>query len=194
METNLLLDPNVAYVILVTAGMLLILALITPGTGFLEAGAVIALVFVAYDVLNLPLNPWAILALLAGFLPFVWALFTRKMPGLYLVLAILLFELGSVFFWQRGVNPLLALLVVITTSLFLWFSARKSIEAHNLPLHQNLENLIGMVGEAHSDIHPQGSAQVGGELWSVESDEPIVSGERVQVLSRDGFVLKVKRV
>ena len=45
---NLLLDPNVAYVILVIGFVLGVLALFTPGTGFLEIGVLFAIVLAGY--------------------------------------------------------------------------------------------------------------------------------------------------
>jgi len=40
---DLLLDPNVAYMILVVGFVLGVLALFTPGTGFLEVGVLLAI-------------------------------------------------------------------------------------------------------------------------------------------------------
>ncbi len=53
---NFLLDPNVAYLILVVGVILGMLALFTPGTGILEIGALFAIFLAGYAVYSLPIN------------------------------------------------------------------------------------------------------------------------------------------
>ena len=71
---NLLLDPNVAYVILVVGFVLGVLALFTPGTGILEIGALFAIFLAGYAVYSLPINLWALILLVVGVIPFLIAL------------------------------------------------------------------------------------------------------------------------
>ena len=42
---TVLLNPNIAYLFLVSGVLLTFLALVTPGTGFLEVGAFFAMAF-----------------------------------------------------------------------------------------------------------------------------------------------------
>ncbi|MHB8114618.1 MAG: NfeD family protein, partial [Bellilinea sp.] len=58
---NLLMDPNVAYVLLVLGIVLGVLALFAPGTGFLEIGALFALVLSGISAINMENNPWALI-------------------------------------------------------------------------------------------------------------------------------------
>jgi membrane-bound serine protease (ClpP class) len=93
---------------------------------------------------------------------------------------------------QPGVSPLVAVLASAFVAGFLWIAARKSVEAaHARPSH-DLEELVGMIGEAKTKILDEGSVQVGGELWSARSDKPIPMGSPVRVVQRDGFVLIVE--
>jgi membrane-bound ClpP family serine protease len=55
------------------------------------------------------------------------------------------------------------------------------------------DNLVGQIGEARTDILDEGSAQVGGELWSARSLRAIPKGSRVEVVARDGFVVVVEK-
>ena len=68
-KMNLLLDPNVAYVILVVGFVLGVLALFTPGTGILEIGALFAIFLAGYAVYSLPINLWALILLVVGVIP-----------------------------------------------------------------------------------------------------------------------------
>jgi membrane-bound serine protease (ClpP class) len=87
-----------------------------------------------------------------------------------------------------------ALVVSVLSGGFFWFLARKAIEAGSVPPHQDLQALIGAIGEAKTDIHQEGSVYAGGELWSACSDHPIPAGTRVRVLEREGFTLKVEAI
>ena len=58
-DMNILLDPNISYLILVGGLLLAFLALFAPGTGLLEIGAIVAIMFSGYFIANLPVNWWA---------------------------------------------------------------------------------------------------------------------------------------
>ena len=51
-----LLDPNVAYVALVVGFVLAILAMVSPGTGVIEVGALFMLFLAGYAMFRLPIN------------------------------------------------------------------------------------------------------------------------------------------
>ncbi|MFZ5809911.1 MAG: NfeD family protein [Chloroflexota bacterium] len=196
---NLLLDPNVAYLILVVGFILAMLAIITPGTGLFEIGAVFALLLSAYSFYNIPLNYWAIpLILIAGGLFFLAIL--RKSGQGFLLSAILLLVIGSAFlfrsekWWVPSVNPILTVVVSVLSSGFLWLAGRKALEASLAAPRHDLHMLIGATGEAKSDINPEGTVQVAGELWSAISQSPIPAGNMVRVVGREGFLLKVEKI
>lgn len=194
---DVLIDPNIAYLVLVGCFMLIALALISPGTGVLEAGAVITLVLAGYSIYNLPINLWSLILLILGLALFILAV--RK-PGkvIYLVSSILALVLGSAFlfrgeaWWQPAVNLILAGVTSVLAGAFFWISARKVLEAESVRPTHDLEALVGATGEAKSDIHLEGSVQVDGELWSAFSDQPIPSGAIIRVVGREGFLLKVE--
>src|SRR5512133_1909688 len=96
---HLLLDPNISYLILVAASLLAVLAMFAPGTGLLEIGAVLAIVFAGYSVATIPINWWALVILLVGVFPFVIVL-RRSRNLIYLVISIVALILGSVFMFR----------------------------------------------------------------------------------------------
>ena len=67
---DFLLDPNIAYLILLGGVLLAMLALAAPGTGFFEIGAFFCIALAGYAIYNLSFNWWALL-LLALDVPFV---------------------------------------------------------------------------------------------------------------------------
>ncbi len=195
---RILLDPNVAYLLLVGGLLLAILALLNPGTGILEVVALFALIVAGYAVYHLPINPWALLVLLLGIFPFLLAV--RKSRRLiYLALSILALVIGSAFLfqgegWRPAVHPALALVASVLAGGFVWLVVVKSLEAGLARPDHDLSRLIGAIGEAKTDIHLEGSVQVGGELWSARSEKPIPAGCAVRVIGMNGFVLQVEPV
>jgi membrane-bound serine protease (ClpP class) len=193
---NILLNPNVAYLVLVLGFFTAILALFAPGTGLLELGALVLLVLSGYAIYNLPINGWALVVLVVGVLPFLWGLRRSRQP-VFLITSVVAMAVGSVFLFRSetggaAVNPVLAAIVSITIPLFLWFVARKSIQAMQMKPTHDLGDLIGKVGEARTDISNEGSVYVGGESWSARSAAPIKNGSPVRVIGREGLILEVE--
>jgi len=194
---NILLDPNVAYLLLLAGTLLGLLALVTPGTGALEIGALFCLLLAGYALTQLEFNLWALVLLILGIVPFIYAIRKPKRE-LYLALSILLLVIGSAYLfsgdgWTPAVNPFLAVVASLLYAGFLWLVIRKSMQAFLAPPTHDLGALIGQVGEAKTKIHNEGSIQVGGELWSAHSEDPIPAGSLVRVVSRDGFILGVEK-
>jgi len=192
---DILLDPNVAYLILVLGTFLALVAIIVPGTGMPEIGALFCFLLAGYAVYHLSFNWWAFLILLVSLVPFGYSIQKPKRE-VFLVLSIAGMILGSVFFFTQdlkpAVNPVLAIIVSAIYSVSIWFVIRKTIQAaHAHPVH-DLDILVGQVGEARTDILTDGAIQVDGELWSARSEKSVPTGSRVRVVRREGFVLLVE--
>jgi len=194
---DFLLNPNVAYLLLLGAALLAMMSLATPGTGLLEVGTFFCVVLAGYAIYNLSFNWWALVILALSVFPFIYALQKPKRE-VYLGLSILMLILGSIFIFpgseaQAVVNPLVAVVASGLVAGFMWIAVRKSIEAiHKRPSH-DLDGLVGQIGEARTRIHEDGSVQVAGELWSAQSISPIPAGTTVRVVRREGFVLVVEK-
>jgi len=191
---NFLMDPNVAYLLLVGGLLLGILVLFSPGTGVLEVGALFMLVLAGLGVSNYTINFWALIVLVVGIAPFILAL-RRSRQYVYLVIALAALVFGTVFLIRGadggpGINPALALIVSVLVTGFVWLVGRRSIEALGLPV-RSLKGLIGKTGEAHTDVFAEGSVYVDGEEWSGRSEVFIPAGRPVRVLGREGLTLLV---
>ncbi len=194
---DILLNPNVAYLILLGGILLAMMSLVTPGTGLFEIGAFFALALAGYAIYNLSFNWWALLILALSIVPFMYAI-RKPNRGLYLGGSILLLVVGSIFLfaangWRPAVNPLLAFVASASLAAFLWIAVGKSIQAGAVRPSHDMEALVGMVGEARTRIHTEGSVYAGGELWSARSEKAIPAGSTVRVVRREGFVLVVEK-
>jgi membrane-bound serine protease (ClpP class) len=194
---EILINPNVAYLILVVGVVLTIMALFAPGTGILEVSALFVLLLAGWEMTQLPINLWALVLLVLGVIPFIFAV--RKSRNIvYLVVALIAFVIGSAYlfqgktWYQPGVNIFLAIIVSVLASGFIWFAATKVLESEKLRPRHDLAKIIGETGEAKTDIHEEGSVQIGSELWSARSNVLIYEGSKVRVVKRDGFILEVE--
>lgn len=192
------LDPNLAYLFLVSFFFLAGIAILTPGTGILEVGALVTLIAAGWGIYTLPINYWALAVLVLGVFPFIIAL-RRSRKLFYLAGSVASLVVGSSFlfkssvWWKPAVNPLLALVVSLIVGGFYWIISVRTLEAESSPPSHNLGRLIGEQGEAKSYLDPEveGTVQVVGELWSARGTEPIQEGDRIQVVGRQGLVLEV---
>lgn len=192
---NLLFDPNIAYLLLVVGSVLLLLAIVTPGTGLLEIGASFLLIIAGYAAYHIGFNLWALIVLILALVPFVYAI-QRPKREWALAVSILCLIAGSLYlFPSKGflpaINPVLAVVVSLSVAGFLWLVVRKIGAAYHARPLQDLGGLIGQTGEAKTQVHDEGSVQVASELWSARSEKSIPAGSRVRIISREGFVLVV---
>ena len=194
---EILLNPNLFYLLLVAGVLIAIMALFSPGTGLLELGAFFLLLLAGWGIYKLPTNLWALGLLVLGVFPFILAV-RRSRQFIFLAIALIAFVIGSTYlfqgdsWWQPGVNPLLAIIVSLLSAGYLWLATVKVLEAERRRPAHDLAGLIGELGEAKTDIYNEGSVQVDGELWSARSAAPIPEGSLVRVTGREGLILEVE--
>jgi membrane-bound serine protease (ClpP class) len=194
---DFLLDPNIAYLILLGAVLLGMMAIASPGTGLFEIGAFFCIALAGYAIYHLSFNGWALILLGLSIVPFVYAIQRPKREP-FLALSILLLVVGSVFMFPRTegqaiVNPFVAMIASALVAGFLWIAVRKSVEATGMRPTHDLTGLVGQIGEARTRVNDEGSVLVAGELWSARSETPIPAGSSIRVMRREGFILIVEK-
>lgn len=197
---TLLLDPNIAYLLLALTIFFATLAVLVPGTGLLEVATLVVGTLAVYAMLHLALNWWALGILVLGIAAMGCALWHERWAALCLTMAALGFLVGSVTLFRVperwfAVHPALALTVSLLLGGYFWFGVRKGLEAwHRQPLANTPDKVIGQIGETRTAVHHTGSVHVGGEDWSARSAQPIPAGVRVRVVRREGLTLIVEPV
>lgn len=194
-----LLNPNVAYVLIVATAMLALIAIVVPGTGMPEIGLAICLGLAGYSIYSLGINLWALLVTGLSVIPFIIALRQKALRLPLLALSILMLVGSSIFLFldDKGwpaVNPILAGIVSILCGGFIWIATDRTLAAQQAKPLISPDELVGKTGEARTRIGEEGSVLVGAELWSARSEKPIEQGSAVRVTQRDGFVLIVEKV
>jgi len=194
---DFIINPNVAYLFLLGGVFLAMLALVSPGKGFLELAAFFSLSLAGFGIYRLSFNWWALVLVLLSIVPFIYSIRKPKRE-VYLGVSIVLLVVGSIFlFPSKSGGPAVNLFIAFTSSalvaVFLWLAVTKSIQATQVQPAHDLDALVGQTGEAKTKILDEGSVQVAGELWTARSETPIKAGSAVRVVRRDGFVLIVEK-
>lgn len=193
---ELIFNPNIGYLLLTFGMLAAFLAIVTPGTGFLEAAALTMLLLAGFQMLSLPLNLWALVILVLAVPAFLQTVRLRG-DRRYLLASLMLLLLGAAWLYQGdsfwpAVNPVLILAVSLVIGGFLWLAVPRTLAAMLAPPHQDINNLLGKTGEARTEIYRDGTVQVAGEEWSAYSEVVIPAGERIRVTGRQGFILEVE--
>jgi membrane-bound serine protease (ClpP class) len=194
-------DPNIAYILLIVGLWMLVIAVTTPGTGFAEVSAAIALALSAIGLFNLTVNFAGILLIVAAF-----ALFTVDVlatsHGILTIGGVVALLFGSLLLFPAREN-VAGVSGWLIGGVTLASAAMAGIVLHALvrslrQRHVDLaaQTVEGNKGQVRKPIFggELGTVQVAGQLWTAESDEPIESGAEVVVDRREGLRLHVTRV
>ncbi len=190
--------PNLLYILLVAGVWTSTLAVISPGTGVYELLALATLGGTGVGLFFVPFNGWALLPIALGLVAFIAGLWQRKWERAAIVLAGVLFSLGSALLFENdagkpAVNPLLAIVMTLTTLGFYWFAITRVIAALRVQSTLDPSLVLNQIGDVRTLLDPVGTVYVGGELWSAWADEMIPVGAEIRVKEREGLMLKVER-
>jgi membrane-bound serine protease (ClpP class) len=192
-----LIDPNVAYILMLLGIYGLIFELSNPGSILPGIVGGISLILAFYAFQTLPINYAGFLLILLAVILFIAEI---KVPSYGLLTAggVISMVLGSLMLITTDVPGLqISLFVILPTALltagFFVLVVGMAWRAYQKKPVTGVEALIGMDGIAKTEIQPQGMVQLQGELWEAVSDEPIKEGEPVVVQGLNGLKLLVKR-
>lgn len=90
-------------------------------------------------------------------------------------------------------GTLVAIIVIVA---FIIFGLYASIKLRMTKPTTGSEYLIGEIAVVETDINPEGTVKIKGEIWNAEiknSTESIKVGESVKVVGKDGLTLIVKK-
>jgi membrane-bound serine protease (ClpP class) len=194
---NALIDPNVAYVLMLLGTYGLLYELMSPGAILPGVVGSICLILAFYAFQTLPINYAGLLLILLAIILFVAEI---KVPsyGLLTVGGIVAMFLGSVMLMKSQLPYLRVSLKVIVpsvlgTALFFLFVVGMAVRTFGARPVTGAEGLVGRYGVARSDLAPTGTVFVHGELWEAQSSETVRRGDEVVVTAVEGLRLRVTR-
>ena len=190
-------DPTIAYLLLVLGFWAIVFELSQPGIGLAGVAGAIALIMSFYALAVLPVNIAGLILILLGLVFFTIDVYTAGL-GIWTVGGALALLAGSILLFG-GVAPGVAVsgwvigLVVAGSVLFFGFAMTVALRARRRAAVTGSEGMIGLSGEARSDLSPDGQAWVKGALWKARAmNGPIPKGTRVRVRRIDGLLLLVQ--
>jgi membrane-bound serine protease (ClpP class) len=189
---------DIAYFFLIASIWTSVLAIASPGTGMLELSACVSIVVTAVFAAYLGVNVLALVVLAIAFVIFLLEI-VRPFKGIFLLISVVLFSLGSVFLFRDGQGELalvswpLALTASLGTAGFFWLVVRNVLLTFRRRPAMDPSAVIGQLGTAETEIHHTGSVLVASESWSARSDAPIPAGSNVRVTAREGLVVTVEK-
>lgn len=193
-------DPNVAYILLIVGLWMAVIAATTPGTGFAEAAAAIAIVLAAIGLFNVTVNIAGVLLIIVGFVLFLVDVFAAT-HGVLLIAGAVALLFGSLILFpsEEGVQGLSGWLIGGST---LVSAGLGSIVLHALYRTRQSGGVKlatlqvdGARGRVRKSIvvGETGTVRVAGQAWSAVADEPLERGTEVIVKRREGLTLHVAR-
>jgi membrane-bound serine protease (ClpP class) len=189
-------NPNVAYILMMLGLVGLYFEMSNPGLILPGVIGGISMILALYAMQTLPINYAGLLLIVLGLILFIVEINVMSF-GLLSAGGVISILLGSLMLidsedpaMQISKTVLLPTLGVFTLiSLGILYLAAKS-QRHRAV--SGVEGLIGAEGTVKSDLDPEGSVLIHGEIWNAESDVKVEAGEKVIVDSVEGLKLKVK--
>lgn len=194
---DFLLDPNIAFLVLAVGALALYAEFNHPGAIVPGVVGVIFILLALFALNLLPTRYASFTLIVAAFVLFVLeAKFaTHGVLGLG---GIVLLTLGGLLLVdgpipQMRVNLWTALGVSVPFGAITVFLMSIAIRARRNKIVTGPQGMIGAVGQARTDIDPEGKVFVQGELWNAHAPSRVGIGEHVVVRKIDGLELEVEK-
>jgi membrane-bound serine protease (ClpP class) len=196
---NVIVDPNVA-VLLLLAGLLgLYIEFNQPGAILPGVSGAVCLVLALIAMQILPFSWIGVLLVLLGIALFVLEAFVTSWGMLFAAGVLCLLLGGSLLFDRPDVSDLNVsfwpVLVPAVAGMALFgalvlFAVGRSLGRRQV---SGTGELIGMTGRSATALDPEGTVFIRGEYWRARSDEPLPAGARVEAVAVEGLELRVRR-
>jgi membrane-bound serine protease (ClpP class) len=193
-----ILDPNVAFILLILGILGLYVEFSNPGLIFPGVAGGIALILGLFALSLLPVN-WAGAALIL--LAIVFFVLEAKFVthGILAAGGVLSMVLGALMLINTrlpggSVTLPTALSVALPFALITIFLLRLVIRARQVKATTGDVGMIGEIGRAENALAPRGRVTVHGELWEAVSRQPVSPGDFVRVRAVEGLTLQVEPV
>ncbi len=197
---DLLSDPNIAYILMMLGMYGLMFELYNPGSIFPGVVGAICLVLAFYSFHTLPINYAGIALIIISIVLFILEIKIIS-HGLLTIGGIVSLALGSIMLIEPGstlefisISWEVILASVVSTAAFFLIAIGLGIKAQQRKPTTGREGLVGEIGEALTELSPDGNVRVHGEIWSAKSlDGTLEQGTRVKVETVNGLQITVRK-
>ena len=194
---DFLLDPNIAFLVLAVGALALYAEFNHPGAVVPGVVGVVFILLALFALNLLPTRYAALTLILAAFVLFVLEVkfATHGILGLG---GVVLLTLGGLLLVdgpipQMRVNFWMAAGVSVPIGAITIFLMSIALRAHRNKVVTGQQGLIGAIGEARTDIDPEGKVFVLGELWNAHARSRVGMGDPIVVRNVEGLELEVEK-
>src|SRR5271165_5237537 len=194
---DFLLDPNIAFMVLAVGALALYAEFNHPGAVVPGVVGVVFILLALFALNLLPTRYAAFTLIMAAFVMFALeAKFATH--GVLGIGGIVLLTLGGLLLVdgpipQMRVHLLTALAVSVPLGAITVFLMTIALRARRNKVVTGEQGLIGAIGEARTDIDPEGKVFVLGEIWNAHAPSRVGIGEQVVVRKVEGLELEVEK-
>jgi len=194
---DFLLDPNIAFLVLAIGALALYAEFNHPGAVIPGVVGVIFILLALFALNLLPTRYAAFTLILGAFVLFVLeAKFATH--GVLGIGGIVLLTLGGLLLVdgpipEMRVHLWTSLAISIPLGLITVFLMTIALRARRNKIVTGEQGLLGAIGEARTEIDPEGKVFVMGELWNARASSRVRMGEHVIVRKVEGLELEVER-
>ncbi len=194
---DFLLDPNIAFLVLAVGALALYAEFNHPGAIVPGVVGVVFILLALFALNLLPTRYAAFTLIIAAFVLFVLeAKFATH--GILGLGGIVLLTLGGLLLVdgpipQMRVNLWVAAGVSVPLGAITVFLMSIALRARRSKVVTGQQGLIGAVGEARTDIDPEGKVFVLGELWNAHARTRVGMGDPIVVRKVEGLELEVEK-
>jgi len=194
---DFLLDPNIAFLVLAVGALALYAEFNHPGAIVPGVVGVVFILLALFALNLLPTRYASFTLIIAAFVLFVLEAKFATHGALGLG-GIVLLTLGGLLLVdgpipQMRVNLWTALGVSVPFGAITVFLMTIAIRARRNKVVTGWQGMIGAVGQARTDIDPEGKVFVQGELWNAHAPSRVGIGEQVVVRKVEGLELEVEK-
>ena len=195
---DFLLDPNIAFLVLAVGALALYAEFNHPGAILPGVVGVVFILLALFALNLLPTRYASFTLIMAAFVMFALeAKFATH--GVLGIAGIALMTIGGLLLVDGPIPEMrvklwTALSVSIPLGAITVFLMSIALKARRNKVVTGKRGMIGSVGEARTDIDPEGKVFVQGELWNAHAPARVQMGEHVVVKKVEGLELEVEKV
>ena len=188
-------SPEVAYLFFAIGLGILLFELFVAGIGIAGIIGAVCVVLGSYGLAILPTNWWAIgLLLLAMF--FLAIDIQTNVPRFYTIAGLVAFVLGTWFLYTDGVSMswVTAAAGIIGAVLYAYTGMPSMVRTRFSTPTIGRKWMIGEMGEAVTDINPEGTVRIGDATWRAITNRatPVSQGDPIRVIGLDRLILEIE--
>lgn len=193
-----IVDPNVAFILLLLGIYGLIFEFQNPGLGISGVAGAIALLIALYAMQVLPVSYVGLALIVVAMVLYVAEVKIQSYGALGFAGTIALILGGLLLFDAPGSFGRVSWVVIgVTAALsFVFFAVVISAvaRARRRPATTGREGMTGEIGVARTRLDPSGQVLVHGELWKAQAEDRVIGpGDSVEVVGMNGLELRVRR-